>query len=196
MNPAPAHSSQSLQREPDARSMLISQEFRIHPHPFSPYRSQPMNSRKRASSIRAVLASQFPTMITLWIACRHPFASLAENSQNANVGLMMCVISDRNHLSVSDPFTVGPILVPPRSSGAAGAPQAPPSSLHSLVPSVTPRRRSTPICSSPGTHSVRISAGILPLAHPFRCLFSAPQKVAKSFRSATRQEQTRQVQHC
>ena len=49
-----------------------------------------MNSRKRVSSTRAVLASQFPTIISLWIACRHPLASLAENSQNAKVGLTVC----------------------------------------------------------------------------------------------------------
>ena len=74
-----------------------------------------MNSRKRVSSTRAVLASQFPTMMSLWIAWRHPFASLVENSQNAKMGLATCAISDKSCQGVSEPFTVEPSLVPPLS---------------------------------------------------------------------------------
>jgi len=74
-----------------------------------------MNSLKRVSSTRAVLASQFPSMMSLWIACRHPFASLAEKSQNVKFGLIICAISDKDRLGVSESITVGPTLAPPLS---------------------------------------------------------------------------------
>jgi hypothetical protein len=150
--------------------------------PFSPYRIHPMNSRKCVSSTRAVLASQFPTIMSLWIACRHPFASLVENSQNAKFGLKMGVISGKNRPGVSEVFTVVPTPVPLLPSGAAGAQQAQPASPHSLAPLAMPRRRWTPIYSSPTVWRVRTSLGLFLLRLTLSVVWSPLPK--KSLRAS------------